>query len=118
MVRVLHTRPAFAEWFLAHMLTRSIRIEEDLLDQIFNSTEKRLARTLMLLARYGEPEASHRVLPKMSQELLAEMVGTTRSRIKLPHEQISAARIDRIQRCVEGARRTPAFSAARLTTTR
>ena len=62
------------------MLTRNIRIEEDLIDQL-NSTEKRLARTLLLLARYGEPEASHRALPKVSQEVLAEMVGTTRSRV-------------------------------------
>jgi CRP-like cAMP-binding protein len=81
MVRQLHTRPAFADAFLAHMLTRNIRIEEDLIDQLFNSTEKRLARTLLLLARYGEPEATHRALPRISQELLAEMVGTTRSRI-------------------------------------
>jgi CRP-like cAMP-binding protein len=63
------------------MLTRNIRIEEDLIDQLFNSSEKRLARTLLLLARYGEPEASRRVLPKVSQETLAEMVGTTRSRV-------------------------------------
>jgi len=81
MVRQLHTRPAFADAFLSHMLARNIRIEEDLIDQLFNSTEKRLARTLLLLARYGEPEATHRALPKVSQELLAEMVGTTRSRI-------------------------------------
>ena len=81
MVRQLHTRPAFADRFLTHMLTRNIRIEEDLIDQLFNSSEKRLARTLLLLARYGEPEASHRALPRVSQETLAEMVGTTRSRI-------------------------------------
>lgn len=81
MVRHLHARPAFADRFLTHMLTRNIRIEEDLVDQLFNSTEKRLARTLLLLARYGEPEASHRALPKVSQEILAEMVGTTRSRV-------------------------------------
>jgi CRP/FNR family transcriptional regulator, cyclic AMP receptor protein len=81
MVRHLHAKPAFADRFLTHMLTRNIRIEEDLIDQLFNSTEKRLARTLLLLARYGEPEASHRALPKLSQEVLAEMVGTTRSRV-------------------------------------
>jgi len=81
MVRQLHARPAFADRFLTHMLTRNIRIEEDLIDQIFNPSEKRLARTLLLLARYGEPEASHRALPRVSQELLAEMVGTTRSRV-------------------------------------
>jgi CRP-like cAMP-binding protein len=81
MVRHLHASPAFADRFLTHMLRRNIRIEEDLVDQLFNSTEKRLARTLLLLARYGEPEASHRSLPKLSQETLAEMVGTTRSRV-------------------------------------
>lgn len=81
MVRQLRAKPEFAERFLSHMLTRNIRIEEDLIDQLFNSTEKRLARTLLLLARYGEPKASHRALPKVSQELLAEMVGTTRSRV-------------------------------------
>ena len=81
MVRELHARPVFADRFLTHMLTRNIRIEEDLVDQLFNSSEKRLARTLLLLARYGEPEASHRTLPRVSQETLAEMVGTTRSRV-------------------------------------
>ncbi len=81
MVRQLHAQPAFADRFLAHMLTRNIRIEEDLIDQLFNSSEKRLARTLLLLARYGEQEATHRALPKVSQELLAEMIGTTRSRV-------------------------------------
>jgi CRP/FNR family transcriptional regulator, cyclic AMP receptor protein len=81
MVRELHARPAFADRFLTHMLTRNIRIEEDLIDHLFNSSEKRLARTLLLLARYGESEVSHRTLPKVSQETLAEMVGTTRSRV-------------------------------------
>jgi CRP/FNR family cyclic AMP-dependent transcriptional regulator len=81
MVCQLHARPAFADRFLTHMVTRNIRIEEDLIDQLFNPSEKRLARTLLLLARYGEPEASHRTLPKVSQETLAEMVGTTRSRV-------------------------------------
>jgi CRP/FNR family transcriptional regulator, cyclic AMP receptor protein len=81
MVRHLQTRRTFAEQFLTHMLARNIRIEEDLIDQLFNSSEKRLARTLLLLARYGEPEATHRALPKVSQEMLAEMVGTTRSRV-------------------------------------
>jgi CRP/FNR family cyclic AMP-dependent transcriptional regulator len=80
MARQLHERPAFSDRFLSHMLTRNIRIEEDLVDQLFNSSEKRLARTLLLLARYGEQE-KQRVLPKLSQELLAEMVGTTRSRV-------------------------------------
>ena len=81
MVQALHSDQGFADRFLTHMLTRNIRIEEDLIDQLFNSSEKRLARTLLLLARYGEPESSHRVLPKVSHETLAEMVGTTRSRV-------------------------------------
>jgi len=81
MVRQLHAQAAFADRFLRHMLTRNIRIEEDLIDQLFNSSEKRLARTLLLLARYGEPEVSHRALPRVSQETLAEIVGTTRSRV-------------------------------------
>ena len=81
MVRQLHSQPGFADRFLTHMLTRNVRIEEDLIDQLFNSSEKRLARTLLLLARYGEPEGAHRTLPKVSQETLAEMVGTTRSRV-------------------------------------
>ena len=81
MMRHLHSHAGFADKFLTHMLTRNIRIEEDLIDQLFNSSEKRLARTLLLLARYGEPQASHRSLPKVSQETLAEMVGTTRSRV-------------------------------------
>lgn len=81
MVRLLHERPEFSDRFIEHMLTRNIRIEEDLVDQLFNSSEKRLARTLLLLARYGKEDAMHRVLPKLSQETLAEMVGTTRSRV-------------------------------------
>jgi CRP/FNR family cyclic AMP-dependent transcriptional regulator len=81
MQRQLKGRPAFSDRFLSHMLTRNIRIEEDLIDQLFNSSEKRLARTLLLLARYGEEEMPQRVLPKLSQELLAEMIGTTRSRV-------------------------------------
>lgn len=81
MVRMLHEHPEFTDRFLSHMLTRSIRIEEDLIDQLFNSSEKRLARTLLLLARYGKAEPHTRPLPKLSQETLAEMIGTTRSRV-------------------------------------
>ena len=81
MIRMLHEHPEFSDRFLAHMLTRNIRIEEDLVDQLFNSSEKRLARTLLLLARYGKEDTAQRVLPKLSQETLAEMVGTTRSRV-------------------------------------
>jgi CRP/FNR family transcriptional regulator, cyclic AMP receptor protein len=67
--------------FISHMLTRNIRIEEDLIDQLFNSSEKRLARSLLLLARYGQEDQTHGVIPKVSQEMLAEMIGTTRSRV-------------------------------------
>ncbi len=81
MLRMLHEHSEFSDRFIAHMLTRNIRIEEDLIDQLFNSSEKRLARTLLLLARYGKEETTPRVLPKLSQETLAEMVGTTRSRV-------------------------------------
>ena len=81
MIRLLHDHPVFSDRFLAHMLSRNIRIEEDLVDQLFNSSEKRLARTLLLLARYGKEDTPPRTLPKLSQETLAEMVGTTRSRV-------------------------------------
>ncbi len=77
----LHDHPKFSDRFLSHMLTRNIRIEEDLIDQLFNSSEKRLARALLLLARYGEQDRPQAVMPNLSQELLAEMVGTTRSRV-------------------------------------
>jgi CRP/FNR family transcriptional regulator, cyclic AMP receptor protein len=81
MIRLLHQHSEFSDRFIAHMLTRNIRIEEDLVDQLFNSSEKRLARMLLLLARYGKEDAPQRALPKLSQETLAEMVGTTRSRV-------------------------------------
>jgi CRP/FNR family transcriptional regulator, cyclic AMP receptor protein len=81
MVRMLREHSEFSDRFIAHMLTRNIRIEEDLVDQLFNSSEKRLARTLLLLARYGKEDTTKLVLPKLSQETLAEMVGTTRSRV-------------------------------------
>jgi CRP-like cAMP-binding protein len=81
MMRTLHDQSALSDRFIAHMLARNIRIEEDLVDQLFNSSEKRLARTLLLLARYGGEDAAQRTLPKLSQETLAEMVGTTRSRV-------------------------------------
>jgi CRP-like cAMP-binding protein len=80
MQEMLHEEPALAERFLAHMLARNIRVEEDLVDQLFNSSEKRLARVLLLLARYGKADQPLKI-PKLSQETLAEMVGTTRSRI-------------------------------------
>jgi CRP/FNR family transcriptional regulator, cyclic AMP receptor protein len=81
MIRVLHTEPALSDRFISYMLVRNIRIEEDLVDQLFNSSEKRLARTLLLLARYGKQGEPQKMLPKVTQGMLAEMVGTTRSRV-------------------------------------
>jgi CRP-like cAMP-binding protein len=81
MVRALHREPVFAEMFTTHLLSRNIRMEEDLVDQLFNSSEKRLARILLLLANFAKEGRPEPVVPKISQEMLAEMVGTTRSRI-------------------------------------
>jgi CRP/FNR family cyclic AMP-dependent transcriptional regulator len=81
MTQLLHEQRALSDRFLAHLLRRNTRVEADLVDQLFNSSEKRLARTLLILARYGRLEGPNRVLPKISQETLAEMVGTTRSRV-------------------------------------
>jgi CRP/FNR family transcriptional regulator, cyclic AMP receptor protein len=81
MFKVLHEQHALSDRFIKFMLARNIRIEEDLVDQLFNSSEKRLARTLLLLARYGQEDQPHGVLPKMSQETLAEIIGTTRPRV-------------------------------------
>jgi CRP/FNR family transcriptional regulator, cyclic AMP receptor protein len=81
MVQLLHKQHAMSDRFISHMLARNIRIEEDLIDQLFNSSEKRLARALLLLARYGKQDKPARVVPQISQETLAEMIGTTRSRV-------------------------------------
>jgi CRP-like cAMP-binding protein len=81
MGRLLHKQHGMSDRFISHMLARNIRIEEDLIDQLFNSAEKRLARTLLLLARYGKQDQPVSLLPKISQETLAEMIGTTRSRV-------------------------------------
>jgi CRP/FNR family transcriptional regulator, cyclic AMP receptor protein len=81
MLGLLHDYPSMSSRFLTHMLARNIRIEEDLIDQLFNSSEKRLARTLLLLARYGKQDRPARVVPRISQGTLAEMIGTTRSRV-------------------------------------
>ncbi len=81
MNRALHAEHQFSDRFIAYVLARNIRVEEDLVDQLFNSSEKRLARTLLLLARYGAPGVAKTVLPKVSQETLAEMIGATRSRV-------------------------------------
>jgi CRP/FNR family transcriptional regulator, cyclic AMP receptor protein len=83
MIRLLHDQHALSDRFLVHMLARNLRVEADLVDHLFNSSEKRLARTLLLLARFGKQDGPHRVIPKISQETLAEMVGTTRSRVNL-----------------------------------
>jgi len=83
MAHVLHEQHELSDLFINFVLTRNIRIEEDLVDRLFNSTEKRLARTLLLLARYGKQEQPQRLLPKVSQETLAEMIGTTRTRVNL-----------------------------------
>ena len=81
MVKVLHEQHALSDRFIAHMLSRNVRIEQDLIDQLFNSSEKRLARALLLLARYGQQDKPRQVVAKISQETLSEMVGTTRSRV-------------------------------------
>jgi CRP/FNR family transcriptional regulator, cyclic AMP receptor protein len=81
MIRVLHDEPAFSEMFVSHLLARTIRVEEDLVDQLFNSSEKRLARALLLLANFGKDGRPEPVIAKVSQETLAEMIGTTRSRV-------------------------------------
>jgi CRP/FNR family transcriptional regulator, cyclic AMP receptor protein len=81
IIRVLHEEPAFSEMFMSHLLTRNIRVEADLIDQLFNSSEKRLARALLLLANFGKEGKPEPVVAKISQETLAEMIGTTRSRV-------------------------------------
>jgi CRP-like cAMP-binding protein len=81
IVRVLHDEPKFSELFMSHLLSRNSRVEEDLVDQLFNSSEKRLARVLLLMANFGKEEKSELVIPKINQETLAEMIGTTRSRV-------------------------------------
>jgi CRP/FNR family transcriptional regulator, cyclic AMP receptor protein len=81
MIRVLHEEPTFSEMFVAHILARTVRVEADLVDQLFNSSEKRLARTLLLLANFGKEGRPEPIIAKITQETLAEMIGTTRSRV-------------------------------------
>ena len=81
IIRVIHNEPSFSEMFMSHLLTRTIRVEADLVDQLFNSSEKRLARALLLLANFGREGKPESVIAKISQETLAEMIGTTRSRV-------------------------------------
>jgi CRP/FNR family transcriptional regulator, cyclic AMP receptor protein len=91
MLAALHDGPKFSEMFMAHLLTRNSRIEEDLIDQLFNSSERRLARMLLLLANFGKVGSPQPISPSISQETLAEMIGTTRSRVSHFHEQVSQA---------------------------
>jgi CRP/FNR family transcriptional regulator, cyclic AMP receptor protein len=81
MIRVLHQEHSFSDVFVAYLLARNARVQEDLVDQLFNSSEKRLARVLLLLAQFGKDKIPEQVIPKVSQEVLAEMVGTTRARV-------------------------------------
>ena len=81
MIRVMHQEPAFSEMYLKFLLARSMRIQADLVDQLFNSSEKRLARILLLLAEFGQPDKPEHLIPPITQETLAEMIGTTRSRV-------------------------------------
>src|SRR5205823_8212955 len=83
MIPMLHREPALSERFMAYVLSRNGRIDEDLVDQLFNSSEKRLARILLLLTRFGKDGQHEHIVPRISQETLAEMVGTTRSRVSL-----------------------------------
>ena len=98
MVRVLHDEPKFADLFIAHLLHRNSRVEEDLVDQLFNSSEKRLARTLLLLANFGKEGKPEPVIAKISQETLAEMIGTTRSRVSFFMNKFRRPRLHRLQR--------------------
>ena len=109
---LLHQQHAMSDRFIAHMLARNIRIEEDLIDQLFNSSEKRLARTLLLLARYGKHDKPVRAVPPISQETLAEMVGTTRSRVNFFMKKFQRLGLHRLHRRPQGqqlaAHRRPA----------
>jgi CRP-like cAMP-binding protein len=92
-----HSEPKLSELFMSYLLTRNSRIEEDLIDQLFNSSEKRLARLLLLLANFGRDGGLQPIKVRISQETLAEMIGTTRSRVKLLYEQISKAGFHQLQ---------------------
>jgi len=81
MISLLHSEPEFSERFMSHLLARNIRVEADLVDQLFNSSEKRLARLLLILSKFGKEDKPERIVPKINQETLAEMVGTTRARV-------------------------------------
>ena len=107
MIRVLHEEPAFSEFFVSHLLARTIRVEADLVDQLFNSSEKRLARALLLLANFGKEGEPEPILAKISQETLAEMIGTTRSRVSAFMNKFRELGLYRLQR----PHRSPSFVA-------
>jgi len=98
MIATIHSEPDFSVLFMSYVLSRNSRIEEDLIDQLFNSSEKRLARLLLLLANFGKEGRPEPIVGKFSQETLAEMIGTTRSRVSSFHEQILQIGFYRIQR--------------------
>jgi CRP/FNR family transcriptional regulator, cyclic AMP receptor protein len=118
MVRLLHDKREMSDRFIAHMLARNIRIEEDLIDQLSNSSEKRLARTLLLLARYGKHDQPVRPVPPISQETLAKMVGTSRSRVNFFMKKVSAPRLHRLPRRPQGQQLLADSDPARLSPTR
>jgi CRP/FNR family cyclic AMP-dependent transcriptional regulator len=103
MIRVMHEEHSFSDLFLKVILERSMRIQADLVDQLFNSSEKRLARILLLMAEFGKPGEPEQYIPKISQETLAEMIGTTRSRVSFFMNRFSQARVYRIQRTHQGS---------------
>jgi CRP/FNR family transcriptional regulator, cyclic AMP receptor protein len=103
MMQVLHPQHAFSDLFVGYLLARNIRYEEDLVDQHFNSSEKRLTRVLLLLARFGKEGKPESLVPKISQETLAEMVGTTRSRVSFFIEPLQEVRIHQVQRRTAGS---------------
>ena len=115
MMQMLHKEPALSDLFRVHMLARNIRIEEDLVDQLFNSSEKRLARTLLLMARYGQEDKPQQVVHQLSQETLAEMVGHHAIARQLLHEQVPRPRVHRVQRRIEGEQLAAQRRAPRLT---
>ena len=114
MLRVMHEEHAFSDLFLAFLLTRSMRTQADLVDQLFNSSEKRLARILLLMAEFGKAGEPETLLPEITQETLAEMIGTTRSRVSFFYESLSKARLHSVQRANSrrqvAAQRRPARS--------